>query len=130
MSGDQIVGTFDPSVELFDKIREQQETEINGYKYKVTALRTLGLANDADTSDVVTFLLNGNEINIAKGRVYTIAGLEDSGITSIKLKSTAKIQLDYSVERILEEIREAVIRTQYIDRDWGQINHVAGSGEN
>ena len=126
----QIVGTFDPSVELFDKIREQQETEINGYKYKVTALRTLSLANDADTSDVVTFLLNGNEINIAKGRVYTIAGLEDSGITSIKLKSTAKIQLDYSVERILEEIREAVIRTQYIDRDWGQINHVAGSGEN
>ena len=115
----QIVGTFDPSIELFDKIREQQETEINGYKYKVTALRTLGLANDADTSDVVTFLLNGNEINIAKGRVYTIAGLEDSGITSIKLKSTAKIQLDYSVERILEEIREAVIRTQYIDRDWG-----------
>ena len=126
----QIVGTFDPSVELFDKIREQQETEINGYKYKVTALRTLSLANDADTPDVVTFLLNGNEINIAKGRVYTIAGLEDSGITSIKLKSTAKIQLDYSVERILEEIREAVIRTQYIDRDWGQINHVAGSGEN
>ena len=124
------MGTFDPSVELFDKIREQQETEINGYKYKVTALRTLSLANDADTSDVVTFLLNGNEINIAKGRVYTIAGLEDSGITSIKLKSTAKIQLDYSVERILEEIREAVIRTQYIDRDWGQINHVAGSGEN
>ena len=88
------------------------------------------MANDADTSDVVTFLLNGNEINIAKGRVYTITGLEDSGITSIKLKSTAKIQLDYSVERILEEIREAVIRTQYIDRDWGQINHVAGSGEN
>ena len=126
----QIADTFDPSVELFDKIREQQETEINGYKYKVTALRTLSLANDADTSDVVTFLLNGNEINIAKGRIYTIAGLEDSGITSIKLKSTAKIQLDYSVERILEEIREAVIRTQYIDRDWGQINHVAGSGEN
>lgn len=118
-SRDQIVGTFDPSVELFDKIREQQETEINGYKYKVTALRTLCLASDADTSDVVTFLLNGNEINIAKGRMYTIAGLEDSGITSIKLKSTAKIQLDYSVERILEEIREAVIRTQYIDRDWG-----------
>jgi hypothetical protein len=88
------------------------------------------LANDADTSDVVTFLLNGNEINIAKGRVYTIAGLEDSGITSIKLKSTAKIQLDYSVERVLEEIREAVIRTQYIDRDWGQINHVADGGEN
>ena len=129
-SRDQIVGTFDPSVELFDKIREQQETEINGYKYKVTALRTLCLASDADTSDVVTFLLNGNEINIAKGRMYTIAGLEDSGITSIKLKSTAKIQLDYSVERILEEIREAVIRTQYIDRDWGQINHVAGGGGN
>lgn len=126
----QIVGTFDPSVELFDKIREQQEIEINGYKYRVTALRTLSLANDADTSDVVTFLLNGNEINIAKGRVYTIAGLEDSGITSIKLKSTAKIQLDYSVERILEEVREAVIRTQYVDRDWGQINHVAGGGEN
>jgi hypothetical protein len=78
----------------------------------------------------VTFLLNGNEINVAKGRVYTIAGLEDSGITSIKLKSTAKIQLDYSVERILEEVREAVIRTQYIDRDWGQINHAAGGGEN
>lgn len=126
----QIVGMFDPSVELFDKIREQQETEINGYKYKVTTLRTLSLANDADTSDVVTFLLNGNEINVAKGRVYTIAGLENSGITSIKLKSTAKIQLDYSVERILEEIREAVIRTQYVDRDWGQINHMAGGGEN
>ena len=126
----QIADTFDPSVELFDKIREQQETEIDGYKYKVTALKTLKLANDADTSNVVTFLLNGNEINIAKDRIYTIAGLEDSGITSIKLKSTAKIQLNYSVDRILEEIREAVIRTQYIDRDWGQINHMAGGGEN
>lgn len=126
----QIADTFDPSIELFDKIREQQETEINGYKYKVTALRTLHLANDANTPDIVTFLINGNEINVASGKEYTIAGLEDSGITSIKLKSAATIQLNYSVERILEEIREAVIRTQYIDRDWGQINHVAGGGEN
>lgn len=126
----QIVGTFDSTVELFDKIREQQETEINGYKYKVTTLRTLKLANDSNTPDIVTFLLNGTEINVASGKEYTIAGLEDSGITSIKLKSTATIQLDYSVERILEEVTEAVIRTQYIDRDWGQINHVAGGGEN
>lgn len=126
----QIVGTFDSTVELFDKIREQQETEINGYKYKVTTLRTLKLANDSNTPDIVTFLLNGTEINVASGKEYTIAGLEDSGITSIKLKSTATIQLDYSVERILEEVTEAVIRTQYIDRDWGQINHAAGGGEN
>ncbi len=126
----QIVGTFDSTVELFDKIREQQETEINGYKYKVTTLRTLKLANDSDTPDIVTFLLNGIEINVASGKEYTIAGLEDSGITSIKLKSTATIQLDYSVERILEEVTEAVIHTQYIDRDWGQINHVPGGGEN
>ena len=126
----QIVGTFDSTVELFDKIREQQETEINGYKYKVTTLRTLKLANDSNTPNIVTFLLNGTEINVASGKEYTIAGLEDSGITSIKLKSTATIQLDYSVERILEEVTEAVIRTQYIDRDWGQINHVAGGGEN
>ena len=126
----QIVGTFDSTVELFDKIREQQETEINGYKYKVTTLRTLKLANDSNTPDIVTFLLNGTEINVASGKEYTIAGLENSGITSIKLKSTATIQLDYSIERILEEVTEAVIRTQYIDRDWGQINHAAGGGEN
>lgn len=126
----QIVGTFDSTVELFDKIREQQETEINGYKYKVTTLRTLKLANDSNTPDIVTFLLNGTEINVASGKEYTIAGLEDSGITSIKLKSTATIQLDYSVERILEEVTEAIIRTQYIDRDWGQINHAASDGEN
>ena len=126
----QIVGTFDPSVELFDVIKGQQETILDGYKYKVTALRTLKLANDADTPDIVTFLINGNEINVASGKEYTIAGLQNSGITSIKLKSTATILLDYSVEKILEEIREATIRTQYVDRDWGQINHTAGGGEN
>lgn len=126
----QIAGTFDPSVELFDIIRQQQETEIDGYKFKVTALRTLKLANNADTPDVVTFLINGNEINVASGKEYTLAGLQTSGITSIKLKSTATILLDYSVEKILEEVREATIYTRYIDRDWGQINHVAGGGEN
>lgn len=126
----QIVGTFDPSVELFDIIRQQQETKIDGYKYRVTALRTLKLANNADTPDVVTFLINGNEINVASGKEYTLAGLQTSGITSIKLKSTATILLDYSVEKVLEEIREAIVYTQYIDRDWGQINHAAGGGEN
>ena len=126
----QIVGTFDPSVELFDIIKKQQETALEGYKYRVTTLRTLKLANDADTPDIVTFLINGNEINVASGKEYTIAGLQNSGITSIKLKSTANILLDYSVEKILEEIREATIRTQYVDRDWGQINHTAGGGGN
>lgn len=126
----QIAGTFDPSVELFDIIRQQQETEIEGYKYRVTALRTLKLANNADTPDVVTFLINGNEINVASGKEYTLAGLQTSGITSIKLKSTATILLDYSVEKVLEEVREATVYTRYIDRDWGQINHVAGGGEN
>lgn len=126
----QIAGTFDPSVELFDIIRQQQETEIDGYKFKVTALRTLKLANNADTPDVVTFLINGNEINVASGKEYTLAGLQTSGITSIKLKSTATILLDYSVEKVLEEVREATVYTRYIDRDWGQINHVAGGGEN
>lgn len=126
----QIAGTFDPSIELFDIIRQQQETKIDGYKYRVTALRTLKLANNADTPDIVTFLINGNEINVASGKEYTLAGLQTSGITSIKLKSTATILLDYSVEKVLEEIREAVVYTQYVDRDWGQINHVAGGGEN
>lgn len=126
----QIVGTFDPSVELFDIIRQQQETEVNGYKFKVTTLRTLKLANDADIPDIITFLINGNEISVASGKEYTIAGLQDSGITSIKLKSTATILLDYSVEKVLEEIREATIRTQYVDRDWGQVNHIAGGGGN
>lgn len=126
----QIAGTFDPSIELFDIIRQQQETEIDGYKYRVTALRTLKLANNADTPDVVTFLINGNEINVASGKEYTLAGLQTSGITSIKLKSTATILLDYSVEKVLEEVREATVYTRYIDRDWGQINHVAGGGEN
>lgn len=126
----QIAGTFDPSVELFDIIRQQQETKIDGYKYRVTALRTLKLANNADTPDIVTFLINGNEINVASGKEYTLAGLQTSGITSIKLKSTATILLDYSVEKVLEEIREAIVYTQYIDRDWGQINHAAGGGEN
>ena len=78
------------------------------------------LANNADTPDVVTFLINGNEINIASGKEYTLAGLQTSGITSIKLKSTATILLDYSVEKVLEEIREATVYTRYIDRDWGQ----------
>ena len=126
----QIAGTFDSSVELFDIIRQQQETKIDGYKYRVTALRTLKLANNADAPDVVTFLINGNEINIASGKEYTLAGLQTSGITSIKLKSTATILLDYSVEKVLEEIREAIVYTQYVDRDWGQINHAAGGGEN
>ena len=126
----QIVGTFDPSIELFDIIKKQQETALEGYKYRVTTLRTLKLANDADTPNIVTFLINGNEINVASGKEYTIAGLQNSSITSIKLKSTATILLDYSVEKILEEIREATIRTQYIDRDWGQINHIAGVGGN
>ena len=126
----QIAGTFDPSVELFDIIRQQQETEIEGYKFRVTALRTLKLANNADTPDVVTFLINGNEINVASGKEYTLAGLQTSGITSIKLKSTATILLDYSVEKVLEEVREATVYTRYIDRDWGQINHTAGGGEN
>lgn len=126
----QIVGTFNPSIELFDIIRQQQETEIEGYKFRITALRTLKLANNADTPDVVTFLINGNEINIASGKEYTLAGLQTSGITSIKLKSTATILLDYSVEKVLEEIREATVYTRYIDRDWGQINHAAGGGEN
>lgn len=126
----QIVGTFNPSVELFDIIRQQQETEVGGYKFRVTALRTLKLANNADTPDIVTFLINGNEINVASGKEYTLAGLQTSGITSIKLKSTATILLDYSVEKVLEEIREAIVYTQYIDRDWGQINHAAGGGEN
>ena len=126
----QIVGTFNPSIELFDIIRQQQETETEGYKFRITALRTLKLANNADTPDVVTFLINGNEINVARGKEYTIAGLQTSGITSIKLKSTATILLDYSVEKVLEEIREAIVYTQYIDRDWGQINHAAGGGEN
>lgn len=126
----QIAGTFEPSVELFDIIRQQQETEIDGYKFRVTALRTLKLANNADTPDVVTFLINGNEINVASGKEYTLAGLQTSGITSIKLKSTATILLDYSVEKVLEEVREATVYTRYIDRDWGQINHVAGGGEN
>ena len=125
----QIVGTFDPSVELFDIIKQQQETVVDNYKYKVTTLRTLKLANNADTPSVVTFLINGNEVNVASGKEYSIAGLQDSGITSIKLKSTATILLDYSVEKMLEEIREATIRTQYVDRDWGQINHAAGGGE-
>lgn len=126
----QIVGTFNPSIELFDIIRQQQETETEGYKFRITALRTLKLANNADTPDIVTFLINGNEINVARGKEYTIAGLQTSGITSIKLKSTATILLDYSVEKVLEEIREAIVYTQYIDRDWGQINHAAGGGEN
>ncbi len=126
----QIVGTFNPSIELFDIIRQQQETEIEGYKFRITALRTLKLANNADTPDVVTFLINDNEINIASGKEYTLAGLQTSGITSIKLKSTATILLDYSVEKVLEEIREATVYTRYIDRDWGQINHAAGGGEN
>ena len=126
----QIVGTFNPSIELFDIIRQQQETETEGYKFRITALRTLKLANNADTPDIVTFLINGNEINVARGKEYTIAGLQTSGITSIKLKSTATILLDYSVEKVLEEIREAIVYTQYIDRDWGQINHEAGGGEN
>ena len=126
----QIVGTFNPSVELFDIIRQQQETEIEGYRFRITALRTLKLANNADTPDIVTFLINGNEINIASGKEYTLAGLQTSGITSIKLKSTATILLDYSVEKVLEEIREATVYTRYIDRDWGQINHAAGGGEN
>nr|DAP37498.1 MAG TPA: hypothetical protein [Caudoviricetes sp.] len=126
----QIAGTFDPSVELFNIIKEQQETIVDDYKYKVTTLRTLKLANDADIPDIVTFLINGNEINVASGKEYTIAGLQNSGITSIKLKSTATILLDYSVEKVLEEIREATIRTQYVDRDWGQINHAAGGGGN
>ena len=126
----QIVGTFNPSIELFDIIRQQQETEAEGYKFRVTALRTLKLANNADTPDIVTFLINGNEINIASGKEYTLAGLQTSGITSIKLKSTATILLDYSVEKVLEEVREAIVYTQYIDRDWGQINHAAGGGEN
>lgn len=126
----QIVGTFNPSIELFDIIRQQQETEIEGYKFRITALRTLKLANNADIPDVVTFLINGNEINIASGKEYTLAGLQTSGITSIKLKSTATILLDYSVEKVLEEIREATVYTRYIDRDWGQINHAAGGGEN
>lgn len=126
----QIAGTFDPSVELFNIIKEQQETILDGYKYKVITLRTLKLANDADTPDIVTFLINGNEINVASGKEYTIAGLQNSGITSIKLKSTATILLDYSVEKVLEEIREATIRTQYVDRNWGQINHTAGGGGN
>lgn len=126
----QIAGTFDSSVELFDIIRQQQETKIDGYKYRVNALRTLKLANNADTPDVVTFLINGNEINIASGKEYTLAGLQTSGITSIKLKSTATILLDYSVEKVLEEIREAIVYTQYVDRDWGQINYAAGGGEN
>lgn len=126
----QIAGTFEPSVELFDIIRQQQETEIDGYKFRVTALRTLKLANNADAPDVVTFLINGNEINVARGKEYTLAGLQTSGITSIKLKSTATILLDYSVEKVLEEVREATVYTRYIDRDWGQINHVASGGEN
>lgn len=126
----QIVGTFNPSIELFDIIRQQQETEIEGYRFRITALRTLKLANNADTPDIVTFLINGNEINIASGKEYTLAGLQTSGITSIKLKSTATILLDYSVEKVLEEIREATVYTRYIDRDWGQINHAAGGGEN
>lgn len=126
----QIAGTFDPSVELFDIIRQQQETEIEGYKFRVTALRTLKLANNADTPDVVTFLINGNEINVASGKEYALAGLQTSGITSIKLKSIATILLDYSVEKVLEEVREATVYTRYIDRDWGQINHTAGGGEN
>lgn len=126
----QIVGTFNPSIELFDIIRQQQETEIEGYRFRITALRTLKLANNADTPDVVTFLINGNEINIASGKEYTLTGLQTSGITSIKLKSTATILLDYSVEKVLEEIREATVYTRYIDRDWGQINHAAGGGEN
>ena len=126
----QIAGTFDPSVELFDIIRQQQETEIEGYKFRVTALRTLKLANNADTPDIVIFLINGNEINVASGKEYTLAGLQTSGITSIKLKSTATILLDYSVEKVLEEVREATVYTRYIDRDWGQINHAAGGGEN
>lgn len=126
----QIAGTFDPSIELFDIIRQQQETKIDGYKYRVTALRTLKLANNADTPDVVTFLINGNEINVASGKEYTLVGLQTSGITSIKLKSTATILLDYSVEKVLEEVREATVYTRYVDRDWGQINHAAGGGEN
>lgn len=126
----QIAGIFDPSVELFDIIRRQQETEIEGYKFRVTTLRTLKLANNADTPDIVTFLINGNEINVASGKEYTLAGLQTSGITSIKLKSTATILLDYSVEKVLEEVREAMVYTRYIDRDWGQINHAAGGGEN
>lgn len=126
----QIAGTFDPSVELFDIIRQQQETEIEGYRFRVTALRTLKLANNADTPDIVTFLINGNEINVANGKEYTLAGLQTSGITSIKLKSTATILLDYSVEKVLKEVREATVYTRYIDRDWGQINHTAGGGEN
>ena len=103
---------------------------LNLYRFRITALRTLKLANNADTPDVVTFLINGNEINIASGKEYTLAGLQTSGITSIKLKSTATILLDYSVEKVLEEIREATVYTRYIDRDWGQINHAAGGGEN
>ena len=123
----QIVGTFTPSEELFDKIREQQETTVGDYKYKITTLRTLKLANDGDTPNIITFLLNGVEINVAKGKEYSIVNLENSGITSIKLKSTATIQLDYSVEKTLEEITEPIIRALYIERDWGQVNHKSES---
>lgn len=117
----QITGTWNPGEEIFDQIRAMEETEIDGYKYKVTSLRWLKLNSDDET--MVTFLLNGKEVNVAAGKQYNIADLEDANITSIQVKSKAKIQLDYGVNKKLIELYEPIIRTQYIDRDWGQINH-------
>lgn len=117
----QIVGTYNPGDELFDLIRAAEETVFDNYKYQVTSLRWLKLNSDDGT--LVTFLLNGKEVNVAAGKQYNIADLESANITSIQVKSTATIQLDYGVNKTLVEITEPVIRTQYLDRDWGQINH-------
>lgn len=117
----QIIGTYNPGDELFDLIRAVEETVLDNYKYQVTSLRWLKLNSEDGT--MVTFLLNGKEVNVAAGKQYNIADLESANITSIQVKSTATIQLDYGVNKTLVEITEPVIRTQYLDRDWGQINH-------
>ena len=129
----QVNGSFNSNKNLFDIIRDQQETTIdNDYKYKIKSLRKLKITNNTKSSDIIIVEINGISINIASGKEYILTGLENNNITSIYIKSPENINilLDYTVDRYLEKITIPIIQTKYIERDWGQINHAATGVEN
>lgn len=131
----QVNGSFNGKDKnnLIDTIRTDQETIVNNdYKYKVKSLRTLKIANNTSSPDVIVVEINGISINIARGKEYILTGLENNNITSIYIISPKNVEvlLDYTVDRYLEKITTPIIQTKYIERDWGQINHAATGVEN
>lgn len=108
---------------ILSKIREKEEVFIDNYKWRITSFHTLRLINNSITEGVATFSLNGNDINIMSGKKYVVTNLEDTVISSLTVKTKIPVIIDYSINRVLEEQSEAVIKARYVDRDWGQIQH-------